>query len=282
MGKIDRSTNDDGGFAAAVSVSLERMVDNAGGGALSVGRLPPPTKRIDELDEGEGGKDGIRPSIAKEDAKIERGNEYPIEKTIDAPSIKKRQSLVTINVEEEDNSVSSTIQHRPSHPYGNASLASKFFFSWPYNLMGKKTARCRLIQESDLPDVLDSDSSVENFRIFQWLWEQEKARANKVLQWHNDKAASNGIAFKTMPKAAVPSLVRAIKNDYLSTLWFVQLSMFANNAGKLVQALSLGLLLQSLESQDAMGYIFAGSLVLSGFVVLVTHHHCWWWTTQKA
>jgi hypothetical protein len=282
MGKINKSTNDYGGFAAAVT-SLEsttpvppaRMVDSAGGGALSVGRFSSPTGCHDELDEGGGGKVGTRPSIVKD--------ECPVDETMEAPNNKKRQSLVTVNIEEEDASVSSTIQHRrPSHPYANASLASKFFFSWPYNLMGKKTARCRVIQESDLPDVLHSDTSEENSRKFHWLWEQEKARANKVFHWHNDKTARNDSAFETMPKTAFPSLVRAIKNDYLSTLWFVQLSMFANNAGKLVQALSLGFLLQSLESQDGMGYIFAGSLVLSGFVVLVSHHHCWWWTTQKA
>ncbi len=47
-------------------------------------------------------------------------------------------------------------------------------------LMGKKTASCRVIQESDLPDVLDSDTSEANLRKFQALWEQEKARASKV------------------------------------------------------------------------------------------------------
>jgi hypothetical protein len=46
--------------------------------------------------------------------------------------------------------------------------------------MGKKTASCRVIQESDLPDVLDSDTSEANLRKFQALWEQEKARASKV------------------------------------------------------------------------------------------------------
>ena len=181
-------------------------------------------------------------------------------------------------MEEEDASISSTVQDpRPPHPYANASLVSKLFFSWPYSLMGKKTASCRVIQESDLPDVLDSDSSEANLRKFHALWEQEKARASEVY----GKTARNCSAFEAMPNSASPSLVRAIKNDFLSTMWFVQLSMFVNAVGKLVQALSLGCLLQSLESRNGAGYFFTGSLVLSGFVVLVCHHHCWWWTTQK-
>jgi hypothetical protein len=85
------------------------------------------------------------------------------------------------NMEEDVASISSTIQdHHPPHPYAIASLISKLFFSWPYSLMGKKTASCRVIQESDLPDVLDSDTSEANLRKFQALWEQEKARASKV------------------------------------------------------------------------------------------------------
>jgi hypothetical protein len=255
--------------------------ENVEGFTVPVGLLRPP-EDDDELDEG-GGKNVDCHDIVEEDEKPKGGDDDdPVKETMEEPINNKRQSMVTLaedeeNMEEEVASISSTVQdHRPPHPYANASLISKLFFSWPYSLMGKKTASCRVIQESDLPDVLDSDTSEANLRKFQALWEQEKARASKV----NDKTPRNGSAFEATPKAVYPSLARAIKNNFLFSLWFVQLSMFVNAVGKMAQALSLGFLLQSLESQNGAGYCFAGILVLSGFVVLVSHHHCWWWTTQ--
>jgi hypothetical protein len=257
--------------------------ENTEGSTIPVGSLLCPPEDDDESDE-VGGKEDDCHVFAEEGEKTKGGDDDddddddPIEERMDK---KKRQSLVTLALDEEnmeEEGASSTFQdHRPPHPYANASLVSKFFFTWPYSLMGKKTASCRVIQESDLPDVLDSDSYEANLRKFHALWEQEKARASKVY----DKTARNGSALEAMPKAAFPSLFRAIKNDFLSTLWFVQLTMFVNAVGKLVQALSLGFLLQYLESQNGACYLFAGSLVLSGFVVLVCHHHYFWWTTQK-
>jgi ATP-binding cassette subfamily C (CFTR/MRP) protein 4 len=50
-----------------------------------------------------------------------------------------------------------------------------------------------------------------------------------------------------------------------------------------VQALALGYLLQSFEVTDGggKGYLWAGILVLSGFVVLMEHHHVFFWTWRR-
>lgn len=199
-------------------------------------------------------------------------------------SDEKNKSFVTAHSNEDEDTASSG-GRRPPNPFANASLISKLLFIWPYSLMVKKDNQdeedCSpAIEESDLPDVLDCDSSEVNLRKFQELWEKEKERAAKVMQQHKAKEEKSGTAM-IVPKAATPSLARAIKNDFLSTLWFIQPCMFASAVGKLVQALALGFLLQSFELQDGKGYIWAGLLVLSGLVVLMSHHHCFWWTTQK-
>ena len=150
------------------------------------------------------------------------------------------------------------------------------------------------IEESDLPDTLPDDSSAKNLKLFQEIWEAEQDRAAKVkehyLQKHNN---GNGAKRSRLPKSAYPSLHRAIVKDYLKTMWFVQPFMAASSTAKLVQALALGYLLQSFETDatseldngddiiNDRGYFWAGILVLSGFVVLMEHHHVFFWTWRK-
>ena len=167
--------------------------------------------------------------------------------------------------------------HRPPNPFVQASFTSKLLFIWPYKLMNKNAAAGPVLADTDLSDVLNVDSSAENLRKFHEMWEAEKHRAATVMEQH--KANCDGK--EAVVPAAYPSLHRAIAKDFLSTLWFVQPLMLASSVGKLVQALALGMLLESFDSGDGKGYLWAGVLVLSGFVVLLCHHQSFFWTWRK-
>eukprot|EP00984_Skeletonema_dohrnii_P030681 scaffold22376_cov72-Skeletonema_dohrnii-CCMP3373.AAC.4 len=187
---------------------------------------------------------------------------------------------------------------RPPHPFTTASLLSKLLFIWPYSFMDQKkwsgtgsndvsldnndTAK-PFILESDLPDCLKADSSEENFRQFQEMWEAEKRRAAKVMEQHILKQKKNKSNNRAIPRTAYPSLHRALVRDFMSTLWFVQPFMCASSTARLVQAIALGYLLQSFEVDNVNGggYLWAGILVLSGFVVLMEHHHVFFWTWRR-
>ncbi|KAL9182396.1 hypothetical protein ACHAXT_013048 [Thalassiosira profunda] len=133
------------------------------------------------------------------------------------------------------------------------------------------------IEEKDLPDVLESDASAANLRSFQEMWDAEQERAARVLERHMAQKKH-----KPLPKAAYPSLHRAIVKDFLTSMWYVQIFMCAACTAKLVQALALGYLLQTFEGPaDSTGYLWAGVLVLCGFVVLMEHHHVFFWTWRK-
>mmetsp|Transcript_5656 Transcript_5656/g.12347 ORF Transcript_5656/g.12347 Transcript_5656/m.12347 type:complete len:1360 (-) Transcript_5656:160-4239(-) len=180
-------------------------------------------------------------------------------------------------------------QERPVHPFQHASFLSKLFFIWPYSFMNNKNRAHAssddeanvqaAMQESDLPDVLETDSSERNLMCWKKMWEAEIKRAENVKEHH--LAHNKG---KPLPKKAFPSLHRAIVKDYFSSMWFVQPCMLLSSTSKMVQALALGYLLQTFEvapdSENTQGYLWAGVLVLSGFVVLIDHHHVlfWGWT----
>ena len=196
-------------------------------------------------------------------------------------------------------SVSATTQmkHRPPHPFTNASLLSKLLFFWPYELMKKRdrktvdgsdgcgpSERCGFrvssgerapIEEGDLPDVLERDSSEKNLQWFHRIWEAEKSRVAR-------RNARNG----GTSKQEHPSLQRAIACDFLKSLWYVQPMMLCSSAARLVQALALGLLLETFEPEEhnpqaGKGYLWSGVLVLSGFVVLMEHHHVFFYTWRR-
>ena len=129
------------------------------------------------------------------------------------------------------------------------------------------------IEEGDLPDVLEQDSSEKNLEWFNLIWEAEKSRV----------ARRNGSASKHEER---PSLQRAIAVDFLKSLWYVQPMMLCSSVARLVQALALGLLLQTFEPainnpQAGKGYLWSGVLVVSGFVVLMEHHHVFFYTWRR-
>lgn len=171
---------------------------------------------------------------------------------------------------------------RPPHPFLHASLLSKLLFIWPYSLMNKThpDGSKHIIQESDLPGVLLDDSSKRNLSAFQAMWNDEKARAAKVMERFK---IQNRDSTKPMqiPKAAYPSLRRALVRDFLKTLWFVQPIMGLAAFCKMTQAVALGYLLQSFEDENGNGYVWAGVMAATGFVVLMEHHHVFFWTWRR-
>ena len=198
----------------------------------------------------------------------------------DAPEEKKRTSFLneTIRSSETDDTDdnNSGNLNRPPNPYANANLLSKLLFAWPKKLTDTESS---VITESDLPDVLQAESSEENLRNFNKMWNDEKARAAKAMKEYNtqkDQSDSNGV-----PKSATPSLAYAIRRDFLSSSLIVQVTHFVIAIGKLAQALALGKLLQSFEVQDDKGYLWALLLVLSGLICLIGPHHILWFTTLK-
>lgn len=127
------------------------------------------------------------------------------------------------------------------------------------------------------------DTSDENLHKLKDMWEDEKIRAAKVKELHLARKPR-----KPLPKSASPSLHRAIARDYLYSMWYIQPLMLVSSVAKLVQALALGYLLQTFQdASDTMsvsnssGYLWAGVLVISGFVVLMEHHHVFFWTWRK-
>ena len=168
--------------------------------------------------------------------------------------------------------------NRSPNPFEHASFLSKLFFIWPRHLMERKKDEC--VTEADLPGILEEDSSAFNFRQFQNIWQNEKQRADEVMrQYHQDAKTVRGVP--SPPKKAYPSLSRAIVKHFFFTLWFVQPCMLFSSVGKLVQAISLGCLLQSIESRDGNGLMWAGILSLSGFVSIICLHHVFFWTWRK-
>lgn len=137
-----------------------------------------------------------------------------------------------------------------------------------------------IIQESDLPDVLSDDSSKVNLSAFQTMWNDEKARAAKAMEMHKQRCRTGKKELK-VPNSAYPSLRRAFVLDFLKTLWFVQPIMGLAAVCKMGQAVALGYLLQSFEEENGKGYLWAGVMVATGFVVLMEHHHVFFWTWRR-
>lgn len=171
---------------------------------------------------------------------------------------------------------------RPPHPFVHASPLSKLLFIWPYSLMNKThpDGSKHIIQESDLPNVLPDDSSKVNLSAFQTMWDEEKTRAAKVMDKYNKQSSDSKKPMK-IPKSAYPSLRRAFVRDFLKTLWFVQPIMGLAAVCKMTQAVALGYLLQSFEEENGNGYLWAGVMVGTGFVVLMEHHHVFFWTWRR-
>ena len=161
---------------------------------------------------------------------------------------------------------------RPENPFAKASLLSRLFFLWPYPLL--KLGMERPLQEDDLATILPKDSSKYNRDYFWNLWHAEVKQA-QLKQQQLQTTTHNK---KTVCK---PSLHRMILKDYFRSTWFVQPLMMVAQGARVVQAVVLGLLIQSFEGTNDNGYLWAGILVICGIIVLFEHHHVFYFTWRK-
>ena len=145
---------------------------------------------------------------------------------------------------------------RPANMLAEASLPARIFFHWPYALL--KLGVERPLEESDLPEILEEDSSKYNKNYFDCMWEREKQRNPKN-----------------------PSLHRAIFWDFITSIWYVQPAMAAALTARVIQAMALGLLIEAFVNGNGEGYRWAGLLVFCGLVALFEHHHVFFVTWRK-
>jgi len=146
---------------------------------------------------------------------------------------------------------------RPVNLMEQASFLQRAFFTWPYPLL--KLGLERPLEEEDLPDILHVDTSKRNKNYLDQIWDEEKRRNPKK-----------------------PSLHKAIINDYLKSIWFIQPTMFLAMTAKIIQAIALGLLIESFETGNHReGYKWAAVLVVTGLVILFQHHHSFFVTWRK-
>jgi len=94
--------------------------------------------------------------------------------TSDEPS-KKHVELNQPQLEEEEQGIhpkSTTKPERPVNAYHTAPWWSQLFFSWPYPLL--QIGMQRPLEDTDLYDVLEEDSSLYNRDYFLRLWQANK------------------------------------------------------------------------------------------------------------
>lgn len=167
---------------------------------------------------------------------------------------------------------------RPAPALEGASVVSRLLFTWAYPLL--KLGRTRPLLESDLPALLEADTSAYNRRYFEELWEGEKERTRaRTGRW-------KGPASAAVPAAApplIPRLDRAVFVDYFRQTWDAQAWLVLSMAARLGQSLSLGLLIEqfSAGSDARMGYAWAGCLVGTGLVFLVAKQSQFFATIRK-
>eukprot|EP00592_Proboscia_alata_P027203 CAMPEP_0194436906 /NCGR_PEP_ID=MMETSP0176-20130528/97162_1 /TAXON_ID=216777 /ORGANISM="Proboscia alata, Strain PI-D3" /LENGTH=81 /DNA_ID=CAMNT_0039257705 /DNA_START=20 /DNA_END=262 /DNA_ORIENTATION=+ len=69
------------------------------------------------------------------------------------------------------NNISQGLSHHASNLMENASWISKLFFSWPYPLM--KLGMERPLQDADLGEIFEVDTSQYNQKYINKLWNEE-------------------------------------------------------------------------------------------------------------
>ena len=146
---------------------------------------------------------------------------------------------------------------RPPNTFSSASLLSRLFFLWPYDLIRKGLDSP--IEECDLPDVLPEDSSKYNLDIIEKVWEKEKERCRR-------KSETSQVELR-------PNLHRALLLHYINTMWDSQVLAGLVCFAQIGQAVTLGYLIQTFSSStstaidSASGYIYASVLVAFALVM---------------
>lgn len=144
---------------------------------------------------------------------------------------------------------------RPPNPLAGASFWAQLTFTWPLALILKGNRE--VIEEKDIPEILNEEDSHRNRRRVEEVWHDELGLA--------DEAGRN------------PSLHRALLRLYFRTLWYVQPGIAMTSASRIGQALALGRLIEYFEAScskhnEKDGYIWASVLIACTAVPLVSHH----------
>jgi ATP-binding cassette subfamily C (CFTR/MRP) protein 4 len=109
----------------------------------------------------------------------------------------------------------------------------------------------RPLVEKDLWELDTVDSSAYNLRHFEKIWQEE--RRLRPLN---------------------PNLAWALLKDFHKSTWiYVQPIFFLGYSARVVQAVVLGKLIESFEGLNDQGYLWAGSIVVCGLIVLCQSHH---------
>ena len=146
------------------------------------------------------------------------------------------------------------VVQRPEHPLVTASFLSRLLFLWPYPLL--KLGKERPLKDSDLAAAQEGDSSRVRCERLRKAWQEEQQR-------HPQK----------------PDLRRALIRDFFKSTWYVQPMMMFTVVGKIVQALALGKLVESMEDpDDESGFLWASVIVICALVILFEHHHVFFYT----
>ncbi|CAJ1953935.1 unnamed protein product [Cylindrotheca closterium] len=144
----------------------------------------------------------------------------------------------------------------PPNLFGKASPLAKLLFSWPFSLL--KIGLERPLTELDLPEILQVDSSKYQRNYVEDLWEKEKERCPEQ-----------------------PSLRRALLIDYFKSTWKAQPLLCLQFTSTVVQAVALGNLIESFETGNGEGYVWASVLVASGLIVLLDLHQVFFIVWRK-
>jgi hypothetical protein len=156
---------------------------------------------------------------------------------------------------------------RSPDPYAHAGCISRLFFHWPYALL--RLGMQRTIQEEDLPEISVNDSSKHNLLWFEKLWQQELSRVKGLQQKRKDHGQVK------------PSLQRALIVDFLKSTWIIQPLLFGSELARILQAISLGYLIESMTLNSSKGYIWATVLTLCNCYTLFEHHHVFFIAWRK-
>jgi ATP-binding cassette subfamily C (CFTR/MRP) protein 4 len=158
-------------------------------------------------------------------------------------------------------------RHRKPDPYTQANCLSRLFFHWPYALL--HLGMQQTIQEQDLPEISQDDSSQHNLLWFEQIWNQELIRVQTL-----EKEKKTNTRFR-------PSLLRAVVLSYLKSTWVIQPLLFVSVIARILQAFSLGYLIQNMAEKSSAGYIWATVLALCNCFLFFGHHHVLFITYRK-
>eukprot|EP00526_Cylindrotheca_closterium_P003573 CAMPEP_0113610786 /NCGR_PEP_ID=MMETSP0017_2-20120614/5211_1 /TAXON_ID=2856 /ORGANISM="Cylindrotheca closterium" /LENGTH=1304 /DNA_ID=CAMNT_0000519695 /DNA_START=42 /DNA_END=3956 /DNA_ORIENTATION=+ /assembly_acc=CAM_ASM_000147 len=158
-----------------------------------------------------------------------------------------------------DDKTSASAKQNSPHPpslLGKATPLQKLVFSWPFSLL--KIGLERPLSELDLPEILQADTSKHQRNYFEDIWEKERQRCPEK-----------------------PSLRRALLIDYFKSTWQVQPLLCLQFSSTVVQAVALGNLIESFETGNGEGYLWASILVACGAIVLLDLHQVFFIVWRK-